>query len=67
VKEAPAENITFTLRDNQENVGLTCTVEKGETTGRGSGTATLKPGDLVDVATPEKGTPSGPASFAIGG
>jgi hypothetical protein len=67
MQTAPGENITFTLRDDGKNTGLTCTVESGKTTGSGSGTATLKAGDLVDVATPEKGTSVAPASFAIGG
>jgi hypothetical protein len=65
--ESPSENITFTLRDNEKSTGLSCTIEKGKTTGIGSGTATLQPGDLVDVATPEKGTPGGPESFSISG
>ena len=67
IEVAPSEDIAFTLRDNQENAGLTCTVEKGKTTGTGGGSATLKPGDLVDVATPEKGMPNTIVSFAIGG
>jgi hypothetical protein len=61
------ENVTFTLRDNEQNTGLTCTVEKGKTTGSGSGTVTLKPGDLVDVASPEHSTSGTAASFAISG
>jgi Collagen triple helix repeat (20 copies) len=67
IQTAPTESITFTLRDNEKNTGLTCTVEKGKTTGSGAGTATLKAGDLVDVATPEIGTPGASASFAISG
>jgi hypothetical protein len=65
IEKAPKENITFTLHDNGEKAGLTCTVEKEKTTGSGGGTATLKPGDLVDVATPETETPAADASFSI--
>jgi hypothetical protein len=68
INNAPKESITFTLRDNETNAGLTCTVKEAETTGSSPpGAATLKPGDLVDVAAPEKGTPGGDASFAISG
>ena len=67
IQKASSEGLTFTLRDNETNTGLTCTVETGRTTGSGSGTVTLKPGDPVDVATPEIGTPTAEASFAISG
>jgi hypothetical protein len=67
IEVAPGETITFMLRDDEKNTSLTCTVENGKTTGSGTGTATLKPGDLVDVAMPEKGTPGAAASFAISG
>jgi hypothetical protein len=69
IEGGAGKTLSFTLRDNEKDSGLTCTIEKGNTTGSGSGTATLKPGDLVDVETPEKekSAPEVAMSFAISG
>ena len=63
IAKGPGANITFTLRDNAASTTLTCTVEEEKTTGIGTGTTTVKAGDLVDVATPAAGTPGADASF----
>jgi hypothetical protein len=65
IETAPTSNLTFTLRDNAENTALSCTVKAGETAGSGTGTATVQPGDLVDVATPSSNVPGAFASFSI--
>jgi hypothetical protein len=68
VEKTVSSPLTFTLRDNGKDVtGLTCLIEANKTTGSGTGTATVKPGDLVDVATPGSNVPGAPGSFAISG
>src|SRR5581483_7758718 len=67
VQTAPAANITFTLRVNGANAGLSCTINAGSTSGSGSGSASVSAGDLVDVATPSASTPGKPGTFAVSG
>jgi hypothetical protein len=62
-----ASNLTFTLRVNGANSGLTCTITAGQSKGSGTGTAVVVAGDLLDVATPSASTPGQPGSFAISG
>jgi hypothetical protein len=59
-------SLTFTFRDNGANTGLSCTIAAGATTGTGTGSATVAPGDLVDVATPAANTPGQFGSMTVG-
>jgi hypothetical protein len=59
-------SLTFTFRDNGANTGLSCTIPAGATTGTGSGSATVAPGDLVDVGTPAASTPGQFGSMTVG-
>jgi hypothetical protein len=64
-EDAPAVNITFTLRKNGADTALTCTILAGQTSGSGSGSASWVAGDLLDVRAPAAGMPNKIASFAI--
>ena len=56
----------FTLRVNNASTTLTCTVKAGSKTGEGTGTATVKAGDQIDVAIPA-GFDMSDVTFAISG
>jgi hypothetical protein len=58
--------LTYTFRDNGANTGLSCTIPAGATTGSGTGSATVAPGDLVSVGTPAANTPGQYGAFTVG-
>jgi hypothetical protein len=61
--------ITFTLRLNNADTGLTCPITGPANTGTNTIQAPgviISPGDTVDVLV-GAGTPSAPGSFALGG
>jgi hypothetical protein len=64
---APAQNLTYTFRINAANAspGLTCTILAGATVGTGSGSATVSPGDRIDVLSPAAGNPGAAGSFSF--
>ena len=67
VETAPNADITFTLRKNEANTTLTCTVASGANTGSGSGSVSFVAGDRLDVAAPANVQGSTkPGTFAIG-
>jgi hypothetical protein len=57
--------VTYTLRKNGTGTTLTCTIAAGATTGAGSGSVAFSSGDLLDIGSPESGSPGKSASFSV--